>query len=306
MISNQAIMVLGPTASGKTKLAVHLANLLQTEIVSADSRQVYRELNIGSGKDLQEYTINGKTIPYHLIDICNLDIEFTLSDYIKASSTVISEMSQRGVSPVICGGSGLYLETFLKEFSFSGEQVSKDFRLELEEKSIDELRTTISKHPKFQSDVNLFELSRLRLIRLIESLNYHSENPIKSKVLHPIIIGIHPEKEIRWQRIQTRLEKRFEEGLIEEVEHLINNGISPNRLQRLGLEYKYITQFLLNEISLEEMKTSLFYEIRRFSKRQMTYFRKLEKDGFSIFWINGNLSFDEQFDQVINYLKLKK
>ncbi|MFY8020234.1 MAG: tRNA (adenosine(37)-N6)-dimethylallyltransferase MiaA [Bacteroidia bacterium] len=303
---NQAIMVLGPTASGKTKLAVQIANIYQAEIISADSRQVYQELNIGSGKDLKEYTLGTKSIIYHLIDICNLKAEFTLSDYVKASNRVIDEMSQRLVTPVICGGSGLYLETFLKEFEFAGLSVSKDLRKELERKSADELRSEIKQLHYLQSQPDINQLSKLRLIRLYESLTYDSNELIQSRALNPIIIGIHPSTEIRWQRIQNRLEQRFKEGMIDEVEQLMNDGVSSERLQRLGLEYKYISKYLMNELSLDEMKTILFFEIRRFSKRQMTYFRKLEKDGHSIFWIDGNLSSQNQFEQVMNFLTDKK
>jgi tRNA dimethylallyltransferase len=302
-----SLLVLGPTASGKTKLAVELAYHFNTEIISADSRQVYQELNIGSGKDLDEYKKDGIDIPYHLINICDLHVEFTLSNFIQHIQTLKSELSQRAVSPVICGGSGMYIESCIKKFDITNEPISKSLRLELELKSLEDLKDIYINHPHFKSDILENKITKSRLIRLIEALSYPEKksNASRFQSYNPLIIGLNPDKEFRWIMIENRLIKRLNEGMIEEVESLLNKGFSHERLQRLGLEYKYISLYLKGDLDFEAMKESLFFEIRRFSKRQMTYFRKLEKDGFEINWIHGNLETIERLEIALKIIKNK-
>lgn len=302
-----SLLVLGPTASGKTKLAVELAFRFKTEIISVDSRQVYQELNIGSGKDLDEYKKDGIDIPYHLINICDLNSEFTLSNFIHHLKTLKIELSQRAISPVICGGSGMYLESCIKKFDITNEPISKSLRLELELKSLDELTDIYKNHPHFKSELVENKFTKSKLIRLIEALSYPDKKSSSSsfQTYNPLIIGLNPDKEFRWMMIENRLIKRLNEGMIEEVESLINKGFSHERLQRLGLEYKYISLYLKGDLDLETMKESLFFEIRRFSKRQMTYFRKLEKDGFEINWIHNNMETNEQLKEALEIIKIK-
>jgi tRNA dimethylallyltransferase len=300
-----SIIVLGPTASGKTNLAVRLAHFYQTEIISIDSRQVYKELNIGSGKDLNEYQVNGKQIPYHLIDICNLNEEFNLSLFIHHLKASKDALSKNKIKPILCGGSGLYLESCLKRLELGAYQLSKDLRANLESLSTEELKTLLEKHPKFKQQYFPHDPTRMRLVRAIEALKLNDESTKATdyEVFNPIILGLNPTKEIRWERIQERLESRFKEGMVEEVIDLLSAGYSHERLQRLGLEYKYISLYLQNKLSFNEMKLTLFYEIRRFSKRQMTYFRKIEKDGFTIHWLNSDLNKDELLEYSINIIE---
>ncbi len=300
-----SIMVLGPTASGKTNLAVKLANYYQTEIISVDSRQVYTELNIGSGKDLNEYKIDGKVIPYHLIDICRLNVEFNLSMFIQHLKITKETLHQKKLKPILCGGSGLYLESCLKKLNIGNYKVSSDLRAELESISTEELRVLLLNHHNYSSEIFPQDPTRMRLIRAIESITLENEDPngLNYEVFSPLIIGLNPEKETRWERINKRLETRFNEGMIDEVNALLSEGNSHERLQRLGLEYKYISLYLQNKLSYNEMKLSLFYEIRRFSKRQMTYFRKLEKDGFKINWLNPGFNQDELLELSIQLIE---
>ncbi len=300
-----SIMVLGPTASGKTNLAVKLANYFNTEIISVDSRQVYSELNIGSGKDLNEYKIDGKIIPYHLIDICSLNVEFNLSMFIQHLKITKETLNQKKLKPILCGGSGLYLESCLKKLNIGNYKVSSDLRAELESLSTEELRVLLLNHHNYSSEIFPQDPTRMRLIRAIESITLENEDPkgLNYEVFSPLIIGLNPEKETRWERINKRLETRFNEGMIDEVNALLSEGNSHERLQRLGLEYKYISLYLQNKLSYNEMKLSLFYEIRRFSKRQMTYFRKLEKDGFKIHWLNPGFNQDELLELSIQLIE---
>ncbi len=300
-----SIMVLGPTASGKTNLAVKLAHFYQTEIISIDSRQVYKELNIGSGKDLNEYQVHGKQIPYHLIDICNLKEEFNLSLFIQHLKATKDTLIHKKLKPVLCGGSGLYLESCLKNLKLGNYEISKELRTNLELLSIEELKNQLLNQPNFVPENFPQDATRMRLIRAIEALvlKDDSTKSFNYEVFNPIILGLNPTKEIRWERIQQRLESRFKEGMLEEVIDLLSAGYSHERLQRLGLEYKYISLYLQNKLSFSEMKLTLFYEIRRFSKRQMTYFRKLEKDGFTIHWLNSDLDKDELLEHSINIIE---
>ena len=300
-----SIMVLGPTASGKTNLAVKLAHIYQTEVISIDSRQVYKELNIGSGKDLNEYQVDGKQIPYHLIDICNLNEEFNLSLFIQHLKATKDNLSNIKLKPILCGGSGLYLESCLKKLELGKFEISKDLRTKLELLSTEDLYTFLLNQPNFEQENFPQDATRMRLIRAIEALVLEDDSTksFNYEVFNPIILGLNPPKEIRWERIQERLESRFKEGMLEEVIDLLSAGYSHERLQRLGLEYKYISLYLQNKLSFSEMKLSLFYEIRRFSKRQMTYFRKLEKDGFTIHWLNSDLKKDELLEHSINIIE---
>lgn len=285
------IVVLGPTASGKTHLACQLAYHLNSEIISADSRQVYKGLNIGTGKDLQEYVVNGKSIPYHVIDIVEPGEHFYLHQFTAELKKAFDDMCSRGKIPIICGGTGLYLDALRKDFSFTQIQEDHEWRAQLELLSKDELVERIKKYPTdYTQHVDLN--SKKRIIRGIEIAEHFSKNqtvPEKSELPYkPYYLGIKTETELRKKRIAERLVKRVEQGLVEEVQDLLRQGISHERLEFLGLEYKFVSWYLQNKISKEEMARKLQTAIFQFAKRQMTWFRKMEKEGVDIHWIEAD------------------
>lgn len=293
------LVVLGPTASGKTKLACQLAYALNGEIISADSRQVYKGLNIGAGKDLNEYVVNGKQILYHLIDIWNTEEQFYLSDYIRELKKAFNDITSRGKLPIICGGTGLYLEVLEKDHSYTQIPENSELRNKLNElnkeeliqklKSINNELVTLSgvEGPEDTIDLN----SKKRIIRGIEIAEYLKEHPkLKKEELQykPKYIGIKVDTETRNKRIDDRLKYRLEHGLIEEAENLIKQGVSHERLQFLGLEYKFLSHYLQRNITKEELYTKLSTAIHQFAKRQMTWFRRMERQGIQIQWIDTN------------------
>ncbi len=293
-----SILILGPTASGKTKLAVQLAAHLNSIVISADSRQVYKELNIGSGKDLSEYVFANKKIPYRLIDCCTLEKEFTLVDFIKATQALKIEIESNNILPVICGGSGLYIESMLKPFDLFDAAVDKTYRAYLEALTYQELQELINQLP-VKIEVNA--LNRYQLIRKIEHSQYKAK-PLIIKPYRPIVFGLNLNSELRWKRIQDRLNSRFQQGMVAEVESLLQLGISPERLKRLGLEYKYIVGYLLHEFGFEEMKNQLYIDIRKFAKRQMTYFRKMERDGLHINWLDASYETEQMLETCLKVI----
>jgi len=283
------IIILGPTASGKTKLAAELAYKLEAEIINADSRQVYKELNIGSGKDLSEYLINGKQIPYHLIDITNLNTHFHLYNYVTHFIEVFNKLISEKKIPLICGGTGLYLDTILKKHQYVSVPVNEIQRAELQKLDMEDLlkyfhqsKTDYHEH----ADIS----TKKRLIRAIEIAAYLSENNLTATnfpELNPLIIGIDISREERRKKIGERLKTRLKEGLIDEVKTLLNSGIPAERLMFLGLEYNYVTQYITAKISYDQMYLQLETAIHQFAKRQMTWFRKMEREGFKINWVKN-------------------
>lgn len=290
-MKNNCIVVLGPTASGKTKLACQLAYHLNGELISADSRQVYKHLNIGTGKDLEEYEVNGKKITYHLIDIVEPGEQFYLHDFVRELKIAFDKISSKNKLPIICGGTGLYLDTLKKDLSFTQIKENQILRKELEIFSKEELqkKLTAFENEKLESvDLN----SKKRLIRAIEIAEHFKNNKnelIKADLPYkPYYIGIKIGIEERKESIYKRLIQRLNNGLIEEVEGLLKKGITHERLQFLGLEYKFVSHYLQEKISKEELIILLSTAINQFSKRQMTWFRKMEKEGVEINWIDRN------------------
>lgn len=282
------IVILGPTAGGKTKVACKIASELNGEIISADSRQVYKSLNIGTGKDLQEYTVDGKEIPHHLINICEPEEHFYLHDWIRECEKAFREISERTKIPIICGGTGLYLDSLQKDTRFTQikENVGLREKLALLEK--EELQMHLKKFPAIliqHVDVQ----SKKRLIRGIEIASFLEKNPdylkVEKKFYAPYYIGIDVSIEERKKRISYRLNERLENGLIEEVRELISKGMDHERLQYLGLEYRFISLYLAGKMRKEEMIAQLRTSIFQFAKRQMTWFRKMEKEGVKINWL---------------------
>lgn len=298
------IVVLGPTASGKTHLACQLAYYLNGEIISADSRQVYKGLDIGTGKDLQEYAVEGKAVPYHLIDVVEPNEQFYLHQFAQELKKSFDDISSRGYLPVICGGTGLYLDALKKDFSLTQIKENPDLRAELEHQTKDDLLIRLKKYPEVltqQVDLN----SKKRIIRGIEIADYllkhGSELKQVSLPYRPYYIGISSDIENRKKKITDRLLLRIKSGLIEEVETLLRKGLGHERLETLGLEYKFVSRFIKEEINEEELISQLQTAIFQFAKRQMTWFRKMEKEGVEIHW----LSADEKIDNLVEHLKLQ-
>lgn len=304
MLKNQLIVILGSTATGKTTLAANLANQLSGEVISADSRQVYRRMDIGTGKDLADFKIDSNKIPYHLIDIIDAGAEYNVFEYQKDFLKAYENITQRNKTPILCGGSGLYIDAVVKGYRFLEVPDNLKLRQELELKSIDELNAMLSNYKTAHNTTD--SIYKKRIIRAIEVAKFQTENEALirdfPKINH-VIFGIDFDREIIKKRITERLKQRLEhEGMIDEVKSLIANGVYPEKLKFYGLEYKLITQYLLNELSYNDMYQKLNTAIHQFAKRQSTWFRKMEKDGFKIHWIDGNLSLEEKLTFIKSYL----
>lgn len=299
------ITVVGPTACGKTNFATHLASHLDAEIISADSRQLYRGMDIGTGKDLADYTIDGKNIPYHLIDIRQAGEKYTLFDYQKDFRVALRDIQQRDKRPILCGGTGLYIESVLKGYHLQDVPINHKLREELESKTMDELASILASYQPLHNTTD-FDTKK-RAIRAIEIAQYQAEHPAKSLDFQPIpsiIIGLNIPRELRRERISRRLEKRLsQENMVGEVERLLQEGIAPEDLLYYGLEYKFLTQHVLGELSFEEMKNQLEIAIHQFAKRQMTWFRGMEKRGFTIHWIDATQSLSSQVEQGLHIVR---
>ncbi len=283
------LVILGPTASGKTNLAVVMANLLDTEIISADSRQVYRGMNIGTGKDLGNYLIDGNAIPYHLIDIIEAGEEYNLASFQKDFAAALQIIKEKDKLPILCGGTGLYIQAVLQGYQNTKYEPDAALRTELNLLSDDEL---INRLKQIQGSTPIDTSTRKRIIRGIEIAKQSAKNIPKDPQpkLKPLIIGINPSQENRRNKITQRLKERLEsQGMVNEVEKLLASGISPDKLIYYGLEYKYLTQYVLKQISYNQMFKKLETEIHRYAKRQMTFFRSMEKKGLKIHWIDGDL-----------------
>ena len=303
MNNKKLIVILGPTASGKTHLAVQLAHQLNGEIISADSRQVYRGMDIGTGKDLDEYTINNQAIPYHLIDILEAGEQYHIHQFQQDFLKVYHDIIARGRTPILCGGSGMYLEAVLKGYEFTAIPIDEDYRETLLPKPYEELLSntgSLIRREGFNPDLS----TKKRLIRAFEISHFLSQNPDfeipKPTIPKSIIFGLNPDTEIRREKITKRLHQRLENGMIEEVKTLVNNGIPPEKLIFYGLEYKFITQYLRDEMTYEIMVERLNIAIHQFSKRQMTYFRKMERDNLKINWLDYHLPFNKILDYISN------
>lgn len=293
MNSSILYVITGPTASGKTSKAVALAKAINAEIISADSRQIYRGMDIGTGKDLEEYG----DIPYHLIDICNAGYRYNLFEYIRDYKSAYDNIKARGKNIILCGGTGLYIESILKGIELPPVPENTELRKELANKSLSEL-TEILRQMKTLHNVTDVDNCK-RAIRAIEIQQYYHDNPelqIKTTP-HPLknalVIGIEIDRENRRNKISQRLRQRLNSGMVEEIRSLIDNGISPDDLIYYGLEYKYVTQYVIGQISYDEMFSLLEIAIHQFAKRQMTWFRGMERRGTTIHWLPYDISDDE-------------
>ena len=293
------ITVLGHTAGGKTRFAACLASGLGGEVISADSRQVYRRMNLGTGKDYGDYLEGGVEVPHHLIDILEPGSEYNVFEYQKDFLRVYHEITERGNSAILCGGSGLYIEAVLKGYRLIRVPVSKTLRKELEQKSTEELTELLASFKKLHNKTDTE--SRKRLLRALEIEFYYRQNPELDEDypdLRPLILGINFDRETRRNRISMRLNERMKEGMLEEVEGLLQEGIPADRLIYYGLEYKYITEYLTGQSEYDEMLKKLEIAIHQFAKRQMTWFRGMERRGLKIHWLDGGLSLDNKLSRA--------
>ncbi len=292
--SYNSIIITGPTASGKTALAAHLAYELNGEIISADSRQVYKKLNIGTGKDLAEYTVNNTPINHHLIDVAEVGTHFHLYDFITHFYGAFQAIEKLGKLPIICGGTGLYLDAIIKKHELAAIPNNFELRLQLEKLNLEQLIAKLFSYNNKPENADL--TTKKRLVRAIEIADYLSNNnsPKTNFIdLKPIIFALDLPKEARRNKISIRLKHRLENGMIDEVKDLINEGISHERLQFLGLEYQYISKYLLNEMSYDEMFLKLETSIHQYAKRQMTWFRKMERERNQIHWLDATKPMEE-------------
>lgn len=304
MLKSDLLIILGPTASGKTKLAVNLANELGAEIISADSRQIFKGMDIGTGKDLVEYHINGNQIPFHLIDIKDAGEKYNVNLFKEDFYKSLQSIREHHSLPILCGGTGMYIHSVLQNHELTAIPINEDLRAELILKSKDFLINQLNSYPENLRE-NVDYSSSKRLIRAIEIAAYLKNNDLVKldrPQINPFVIGLESEVEIRRKKILDRLDIRLKTGLIEEVENLIAAGISIDMLNFYGLEYKFIAAYLTNQIDLQTLKERLGTAICQFAKRQMTFFRKMEKDGVKINWLNANDEFlNDKALQLIKY-----
>ena len=316
---NRMITILGPTASGKTPLAAALAAEIGGEIISADSRQVYRRMDIGTGKDLGDYVVRSQesgdrsqeSIPYHLIDIREPGTKYNLFEYQQDFFDAYEDIRSRGVVPILCGGTGLYIEAVLKGYHLSPVPQNQELRDSLEGKTLAEL-TQLLTQLKAKTGSNMHNTTDVdscqRAIRAIEIETYNIEHPTPRRELPPVdslIIGVNIDRELRREKITRRLKARLEEGMIEEVKALLDESIPAEDLIYYGLEYKYVTEYLIGQTTYEEMFTRLEIAIHQFAKRQMTWFRGMERRGFKINWIDATLPMEQKVAKILELAQLE-
>lgn len=302
-MSYDMLIVTGPTASGKTALAAALANKLGGEVISADSRQVYRKMNHGTGKDYNDYIIDGKPVPYHLIDIADPGYKYNVFEYQRDFANILAGMRSRKVFPVVCGGSGMYIDAIVSGYRMHEVPPDPELRASLEDKSLDELAGILSSYRKLHNVTDLD--TKKRAIRAIEIERYNElyrEKQTVSPEVRPLITGVLYSREERRDRISSRLRQRLSDGMIEEVKQMLEDGISPETLIYYGLEYKYLTLYITGRLTYDEMFRALEIAIHQFAKRQMTWFRGMERKGVRIHWIDGDLPVEQKVDYVLKLL----
>lgn len=297
------ITILGPTASGKTSLAAALAHRLNAEIISGDSRQVYRRMDIGTGKDLVDYQIDGTQIPYHLIDIVEPGYKYSLFEYQRDFLKAYTDIVGRQKLPILCGGTGLYIESVLKGYKLFDVPANPELRASLADKSLDELTKILASYKKLHNKTDVDTAQRA--IRAIEIEEYYLKQPAERRdfpLLNSLIIGVEIERSLRREKISQRLKARLENGMVDEIHNLLNSGVKAEDLMYYGLEYKFLTQYVIGELTYEEMFTQLETAIHQFAKRQMTWFRGMERRGFTIHWIDATLPMQEKLDRIMSLI----
>lgn len=306
MAQYDMITVLGPTASGKTRLAVALADRLDGEILSADSRQVYRGMDIGTGKDLGDYILDGRAIPYHLIDIADAGTKYNVYEFQGDFKKAYTDIVTRKKFPVMCGGTGLYLESVLKEYRLIPVPENPELRRKLEGKSLKELTRILEGYKTLHNTTDIDTAKRA--IRAIEIEECYRNTPVEADEfphIDSLVIGVDIDRELRRQRISRRLEQRLDEGMVDEVRHLLDSGIPPEDLIYYGLEYKYVTLYLTGQLPYKYMQQELEVAIHQFAKRQMTWFRGMERRGTHINWVPFEMDMAEKTDYIVELMKKK-
>jgi tRNA dimethylallyltransferase len=297
------ITILGPTASGKTPLATALAARMDAEIISADSRQVYRRMDLGTGKDLQDYTVGNTQIPYHLIDICEPGYKYNVFEYQRDFLLAYESIKAKGKFPILCGGTGMYLESVLRGYKLIPVPENPELRQSLADKSLEELTEMLGKYKVLHNTTDVDTVKRA--IRAIEIEEYylHAEKEEREfPQSESLVIGVDINRELRREKISRRLRQRLDEGMVDEVKALMAEGISAEDLIYYGLEYKYLTQYVTGQLTYEEMVRQLEIAIHQFAKRQMTWFRGMERRGIKIHWIDATLSMDEKVEEIIRLI----
>lgn len=297
------ITILGPTASGKTPLAAALAARLHTEIISGDSRQVYRRMDLGTGKDLADYVVDGYRVPYHLIDIAEPGYKYNVFEFQRDFLKAYEDMRSRGLLPVLCGGTGMYLESVLKGYRLLPVPENPELREKLADKSLEELTAILASYKKLHNTTDVDTAKRA--IRAIEIEEYYLHQPVEAREfpeIRSLIIGVDIDRDLRREKISRRLKQRLDEGMVDEVRALIESGIHPDDLIYYGLEYKYLTLYVTGQMTFDEMYRQLEIAIHQFAKRQMTWFRGMERRGFTIHWIDATRPMEEKVNEIIGLL----
>ena len=300
MNNYELITIIGPTASGKTAFAAALAARLDTEIISGDSRQVYRSMDIGTGKDLADYVVDGKQIPYHLIDICNPGDKYNVFEYQHDFHKAFEEIRKKGKLPILCGGTGMYIESVLRGFKLLDVPQNPSLRESLKGKSLAELEQILASYKVLHNKTDVD--SAQRAIRAIEIEEfYKTEAPDKREYapINSLIIGVDIDRELRREKISRRLRARLDEGMVDEVRAILATGVKPEDLIYYGLEYKFLTLYIIGQLTYYEMVSQLEIAIHQFAKRQMTWFRGMERRGLHIHWLDATLPTDEKINNVL-------
>lgn len=294
------LVITGPTASGKTELAANLAHQLNGEVISADSRQVYRGMDIGTGKDYDDYKVGGIQVPYHLVDIVDAGYKYNVFEYQRDFLKVYELLRGNGKLPVVCGGSGMYLDSIVSGYRLMPVPINEELRKSLSDMPLIKLREILSCYKDLHNETDVDNIKRA--VRAIEIEVYYSTRPpdeVDFPPINPLIAGVSYDRNTRRERISQRLRDRLKAGMIEEVEQLLKSGVTEETLLYYGLEYKYVVRFLRNELTYEEMFSGLEIAIHQFSKRQMTWFRGMERKGTPIHWIDGDLPLEAKIEQIL-------
>ena len=298
------VTIVGPTASGKTSIACHLAYELGGEIISGDSRQVYKGMDIGTGKDLSDYVVNGTPVPYHLIDICEAGEKYNLFEFQQDFHEAYNDVTSRGVLPILCGGSGLYVESVLRGYSLPNVPINNELRENYYSLSLGQLTDVLASYKALHNTTDTE--NKRRAIRAIEIEEYKKQQEVVNKnylPLNSLIIGVEIGREQRRNKISQRLRTRLQEGMIEEVRAILDQGVAAEDLIYYGLEYKFVTQYVIGELSYDEMVEKLEIAIHQFAKRQMTWFRGMEKRGLKIHWIDSQLPMESKVEEIITLMQ---
>ena len=299
----ELITILGPTASGKTALAAALAARLDTEIISADSRQLYRGMDIGTGKDLADYVVDGKSIPYHLIDICDPGYKYNVFEYQHDFFRVFTSLRERGLVPILCGGTGLYIEAVLKGYKLLDVPPNPALRERLREKSLPELEILLASYKVLHNKTDVDSVQRaIRAIEIEEFYRTQAPDVREYAPLNSLLVGVAIDRELRREKISKRLRARLDEGMVDEVRRILSNGVAPEDLIYYGLEYKFLTLYIIGKLTYEEMVSQLEIAIHQFAKRQMTWFRGMERRGCTIHWLDATVPMADKVEQILTWL----